>query len=109
MTRVKLNFLGFVLWLRALGEVAGPSSIICSQTKKSPEERQPQKLSTRDKAGDLVSGHSSGWTIGPLDRTGPMLIIELPSSQAAPLPYHFLAGKESVRQCRAVRGRCCDN
>ena len=33
-------FMGFrALWVRALREVAGPSSIICSQTKKSPEER----------------------------------------------------------------------
>ena len=37
-----------------------------------------QKLSTRDKTGDLVSGHSQLW----MDRSGPMPIIGLPSSQA---------------------------
>ena len=73
-----------------------------------PDEKvsrgEPPKLSTRDKTVDLVSGHST--EEGP-QWTDP--IIRLASSQAVWPPYHFLVGEESVRQCRAVRGRWCDN
>ena len=88
---VDQNFWGFV---RALGEVAGPSSIICSQTKKSPEEEEERAdhRNSQHVIRDLVSGHSTALVDGPTE----MPIIKLPSSQAVCCPppspsYHFLA------------------